>query len=236
MEINIAICDNNRHACNDILKLVRAQKPAAKVFTFTAAENLLAASENFDIFFLDIKGIGGLEVAKILRAKNSRAILIFVTGYREFMHAAFDVQAFHYILKPVDASKFAQILARACNEIETANSQAEKFILLKIDGVNKKFFLRDIFFIESANKKVLINTTSGIFAATAKMDALEIALADFFYRCHRGYLVNLEKIAAYTNATIRLTNGAEILIAAKKYPEFVKNFLRYAKTGGIVNV
>ena len=234
MEINIAICDNSRAVCNDLTRLIRAQKPAAKVFTFTSAETFLAAPEDFAIVFLDIKGIAGLDVAKILRAKNPAAILIFVTGYREYMPAAFDVRAFHYILKPVDAAKFAQILDRAFAELDAA--AADKFIVLKTDGVTKKFFLRDIFFIESANKKVIVHSATGTFAATATMDALEIALAENFYRCHRCYLVNLEKISAYTSDTVTLTSGAEILIAAKKFPDFVKTFLHYARTGGGVNV
>ncbi len=236
MKINIAICDNNRLICNDIFKLIIAQKPAANVFTFTSKETLLNAPEDFDIFFLDIKGIGGLEIAKTLRERRTKSILIFVTGYSEFMSEAFDVNAFHYLLKPIDAQKFSQVLSRACAEIENAETQAEKFLLLKVDGVNKKFFLRDIFYIESDNKKVTVHATTGNYSAAAKMDALEIALADYFYRCHRCYLVNLEKISAYANDTIQLTNGENILIAGRKYPAFVKIYLRYAKNGGVVNV
>ncbi len=236
MEINIAICDNNRHACNDILQLIRQQKPNAKIFTFTSKDTLLDAKENFDIFFLDIKGVGGIEIAKTLRERQTKSILIFVTGYSEFMSEAFDVNAFHYLLKPIDTKKFAQILDKACAEIENAETQAEKYLLLKVDGVTKKFFLRNIFFIESADKKVILHTTTGNYSAAAKMDALEIALADYFFRCHRCYLANLEKISAYTNDTIQLTNGENILIAGKKYPAFVKNYLRYAKSGGAVNV
>ncbi len=238
MEINIAICDNNRNACNDILQLIHKQKPSAKIFTFASKDTLLDAKEDFDMFFLDIKGVGGIEIAKILRERpnSAKSILIFITGYSEFMSEAFDVNAFHYLLKPIDAKKFAQILDKAWAEIENAETQAEKYLLLKVDGVTKKFFLRDIFFIESANKKVILHTMTGNYSAAAKMDALEIALADYFYRCHRCYLVNLEKISAYTNDTIQLTNGENILIAGKKYPAFVKNYLRYAKSGGVVNV
>lgn len=232
MEIQIAVCDNDRAAANALALLIRKTRPAAHVYTFAAAETLLAAPEDFDIIFLDIKGVAGLDIAKTLRARNSRAIVIFVTGYREYMAAAFDVRAFHYLVKPVDAAKFAEILDAACKEL----AAAEDFILLKIDGLTKKFFLRDIFFIESANKKVIVHTAAETTAATATMDALEAALAGNFYRCHRAYLVNLEKIAAYDAKTIRLASGDEILIAAKKFPEFVKNFMRYAKNGGAVNV
>lgn len=239
MEIKIAVCDNDRGACNGVMQLIRRFKPAAKVFTFTSKESLLESGEDFAIYFLDIQGVSGIEIARVLRERQAgkfRSILIFVTGYRDYMEDAFDVNAFHYLLKPIDAKKFSQILERAWNEIEAAESQSEKYLLLKVDGVHKKFFLREIFFIESDNKRVILHTSNGIYSAAGKMDALEIALADYFYRCHRCYLVNLEKISAYSTDTIQLTNGENILIAAKKYPAFVKNYLRYAKDGGVVNV
>jgi hypothetical protein len=48
--------------------------------------------------------------------------------------------------------------------------------------------------------------------------------------------VNFEKVAAYSVNSIRVLNGDSIIIAEKKYTDFVKAFLRYAKNGGIVNV
>lgn len=239
--MNIAVCDNNRNACNEILRLIRKDKPTAKIFTFTSAETLLDAPEDFSIYFLDIRGVSGLEIARNLRARQNlqgkpKSILIFITGYREYMAEAFDVNAFHYILKPIDTKKFSQVLARACHEVEESESRAEKYLLLKVGGVHKKFYLRNIFFIESNNKKVIVHTSDGNFEAAGKMDSLEVALSDCFYRCHRCYLVNLEKISAYTANTIQLTGGDEIFIAAKKYSAFVKTYLRYAKEGGGVNV
>ena len=65
---------------------------------------------------------------------------------------------------------------------------------------------------------------------------MESALGTDFYRCHRCYLVNLARIADYGPRTIRLENGERLLLAEKKYADFVKNYLRYAKDGGVVHV
>ena len=168
--------------------------------------------------------------------QTSPGILIFVTGYDDFMAEAFDVHAFHYLLKPIDAKKFSQVFNRAVEEIKNFQTQAEKFLLIKVDGMNKKIFLRDIFFIESANKKIIIRTAEGNFEIYGKMDAFEIALGKDFFRCHRFFIVNLAKISAYNSNTIFLESGDKIFISQKKYAEFVKNFLTYAQSGGAVNV
>ena len=202
---------------------------------------MLKSKNIFQIYFLDIKGVDGLNIAKILRRREKilqtpPGILIFITGYENFMQQAFDVHAFHYLLKPVDSKKFSQVFNRAVDEIKNLKNFSEKFILIRADGMTKKILLKNIFFVESADKKVLIHTDEKIFEIYGKMDELEIALGENFFRCHRFFIVNLEKISAYNSNTIELVNGEKIFMAEKRYSDFVKNFLIYAKNGGIVNV
>ena len=239
--MNIAICDDNPTICADISNLIRRQINDAEIFIFDTKDALLNAKADFDIFLLDIKAVDGIEIAKIIRRReeifnSKKSILIFVTGYREYAAEAFDVNAFHYLVKPIDAEKFSKVLSQAVAEIKNIESQAERFLLIKVDGTFKKIYLRDILYIESRNKKVAVHTTLETFEVYGKMDAYEIALADNFFRCHRCYIVNFEKISAYSADTIELISGDKIFIAAKKYSDFVKNFLRYAQSGGLVNV
>ena len=239
--MNIAVCDNDKNICEDIVKLIRKQNPAIKIFSFNSGDELLKCKEEFAILFLDIKGISGMNIARILRFRQEiqgsmKSILIFVTGYREYMEEAFDVHAFHYLLKPIDREKFTQVLECALKEAEAIENEAENYLLIKVIDTNKKIPLKDILFIESQNKKVVIHTSDKIYETYGKMDAFEIVLGDLFYRCHRCYLVNLEKISAYQSDTIYLINGEKILLARKKYTDFVKTYLRYAIRGGIVNV
>lgn len=240
-DMNIAICDSKKFLCDDIANLIRQNKPDAKIFSFTSKEDLLKCKENFSIFFLDIKGVEGLEIAKILRRRQNflqtpPSILIFVTGFEDYTLEAFDVHAFHYLLKPIDAKKFSQVLNRACLEVENLEAQTKNFLLIKVGDFRKKIFLQDIYFAESDNKKVIFHTSDGNFETYGKMDAFEVALGENFYRCHRCYLVNLAKISAYNSNLITLANGEEILLASKKFSDFVKKFLNYAANGGLVNV
>lgn len=66
------------------------------------------------------------------------------------------------------------------------------------------------------------------------MDELEEVLGGAFFRCHRGYLVNLEKIHCYDRQTIRLCNGSRLILSKSKYSEFVDAYMRYLKrTNGL---
>ena len=77
----------------------------------------LAASDELDpdVVFLDIQmpGLTGFEVARRLleRADDAPAV-VFVTAYDQHALEAFDVNAVDYLLKPVDAARLQQALAR----------------------------------------------------------------------------------------------------------------------------
>ena len=64
------------------------------------------------------------------------------------------------------------------------------------------------------------------------MGKLEEQLENTFYRCHRGYLVNMAYVAEYTSDSIGLSNGETIFLAKEKYSEFVKTYMRYLRDGG----
>ena len=241
MDIKIAICDNSAKNCLDIVSLINERMPNAEIKIFNSAMSILKTDEFFHIYFLDIKGIKGIEVAKELRKKqenmeNLRSVIIFVTGYREYMEEAFDVQAFHYLLKPLNRVKFLQVLEKACKELKVMEAQQESYILLKFDNQQQRVALKDIIYIESNNKKVSVHTMSNLYEVRGKMEDFELTLGELFYRCHRCYLVNFSKIIAYNQNEIKVINGDKLLIAQRKYPAFVKAYLRYAKGGGIVNV
>lgn len=241
MSLTIAVCDSDKNICEDIAHLIRRQRPEARIFLFRSKEELLAAAARFSILFLDVQGVSGLEIARELRRREEegrgpRSILIFVTGYREYMEEAFDVRAFHYLLKPIRPEKFRQVLEAACREAQQAEAQAESFLLLKTQAATVKLALQDIFFIDSSNKKVLVHTEGETYEVYGTMEAMELALGAGFFRCHRCFLVNLSKVASYTSDAIFLTGGRTVLLSRKKYGEFVKAFLRYAREGGIVDV
>ena len=241
--MKIALCDDDKAMRDYITSLIKEVLQDTEIAIFENGEEMCSANENFDISFLDIKlqNMSGIDVARRIREtqdkySKSKSIIIFITGYSEYVEEAFDVNAFHYLLKPIDEKKFKIVFNRAINEISSAMSYKQKYVIVKRNSVQKKILFEDIYYIESSNKKVIFHTKDGILDIYGKMDEWQEELVDSFYRCHRGYLVNMEKITAYSYDTIEVINGDSLILAQKKYPEFIKAYMRYAKSGGTVNV
>ena len=263
-KIKIAVCDSDMEVAHDLKNLIEGENIAATVKIFSSAADLLAAyasvasrscfragascasADDFHICFLDIKGIDGLKLAQKIRQREeqtgkTKSVIIFVTGYSEHMEDAFDVHAFHYLVKPVNKEKFRHVLQDALKEIETLR-QAEKYILVSMtdsetySSVKRKIFLKDILYVESDNKKVIVHMDNEILRVQGTMNEFESVCGKNFYRCHRCYLVNFAKITAYSQNEITVDGGDKIMLAYKKYTAFVKAYLAYAKEGGTVNV
>ena len=240
--MKIAVCDDDRAAREHIISLINEQTEGAEIAAFASGEELLKSREEFDVVFLDMEmgETSGMDIARHIRQQEeksgARCIIIFVTGYEKYMNDAFDVSAFHYLLKPVNEEKFCAVLQRALKELSAAEERTNRYILLKSSRTQQRVYLKDICYIESANKKVIIHTAAGTLESYGKMEELEQMTGSSFYRCHRCYLVNMEKIASYSAAAIRLVSGDTLILAQKKYAEFVRRYMKYAKEGGIVNV
>lgn len=241
--MKIAVCDEDKMVRDDIVYLIKKQIPDVDIFTFVSGEELIDCGEDFDISFIDIEmeKMTGIDTAKKIRAKQERqgkikSIIIFITKYSDYMESAFDVNAYHYLLKPIDNEKFSEVLKRAWKDIIRTSERTSKYIMVKSFGIQHKIFVKDIYYIESNNKKVIIHTKDSIIASYGRMDELENLLGDEFYRCHRCYLVNMENISAYSADMVKVSNGDKLILAKKKHKDFVKKYMIYAENEGFIYI
>ncbi len=241
--MRIAVCDDDKAAREHIVSLIQEQGADTEITAFAGGEEMLRAKEEFDIMFLDIEmeGTSGLETARRLRRieekeGREKSVLIFVTGYERYVYDAFDVSAFQYLLKPLQKERFAAIFARAWKEASAVRRRSAAYLFVKSAGMQRKVYLKDILYIESADKKVVLHTKTGILETYGKMNEWERAVGGGFYRCHRCYLVNMEQIVSYGADHLEVLGGDRLLLAQKKYAGFIKRYLEYAKNGGAVNV
>lgn len=229
--LNIAICDDEKVICEQINKLIGKGKHGIYVELYETGDELIAAGKQFDIVFLDIQmeGMDGIETARILRERNEETILIFITGIREYVFEAFDVAAFHYLLKPIEETKFYEVFHRAKRELERRKKQRGEPVFIKTR--NRSFTLEkdSILYIDSRAKKVGIHTTEKTIEVYASMNEMEKQLGSGFYRSHRGYLVNMAYVAEYDSESITLSNGEYVYLAKEKYGGFVKTYMQYLR-------
>ena len=232
--IEIAVCDDEAVIRGQLHQSVKKNIPDSNIEVYATGEELLAANKSFDLVFLDIQmeGVSGMEAARALRLKKESTIIIFVTGSKEYVFEAFDVSAFHYLLKPLGEEKLGEILKRALEEVKKRKIQDKKQLLVQTRNCKYNLDQSTIFYLESRGKKVEIHTPGETIDVYASISKLEEQLGSGFYRCHRGYLVNLAHIAEYRTDRIRLSNGDEVYLAKEKYPSFVKTYMRYLQDGG----
>lgn len=232
--MKIAICDNESRGREGIKDILREAFPETEVREFTTGKELSEAAEKGylpDIILMDIAmegtdGMDGMEAARKLREVLPETILIFVTSAKEQVFQAFDVGAFHYLLKPLKKEKLLSVMGRAAAEVEKTNAKP-KYMLVKVPGGYRRLNTADILYAESDGRKVILHLKQENLEFYEKMEELEQRLGEGFYRCHRGYLVSLSEIREYDNANIRMSNGETVYLAKRKYGEFVQTYSRY---------
>ena len=232
--IRIAIVDDEKVIKEQIKKMIEKKQTNCVIDTYSSGEEVLRSDKYYDITFLDIQmeGMNGIDTARALRQKAEDMVLIFITGVKEYVFDAFDVAAFHYLIKPIEENKFWEVCNRAVLEVSKKKQQPSGQIFIKTRSQSITLEQSDVLYIESRAKKVEIHTKTNIVEAYAAISELEKQLVGSFYRCHRGYLVNMAFIMEYGNDSITLNNGETIILSKDKYSEFVKVYMRYLKNGG----
>ena len=235
--MRIAICDDEKCIRELIGNKVKEQYPDSEIVFYQSGEEMLLSDKHVDILFLDIQmsGIDGMETARELRKKDKKIIIIFVTAMEEYVFQAFDVGAFHYIVKPIDDAKFKDVLHRAVGEWTSKKAvkkePEEKYLMINNGGVHIKVTIDDIVYAEVFNRKVVIHKLNETIEYYGKMADLEALAGDSFYRPHRAYLINFKYVEKYDATTIYLEKGTA-LMAKQKYPEFVKKYMKYNQRRG----
>lgn len=230
--LRIAVCDDEEVIVQQMEDMIRKFLAECNISKYLSSNDLLKFCLKFDIIFLDIQmeNMNGIETAREISRYEEDIVIIFITGVKEYVFEAFDVSVFHYLLKPVNEEKLKEVTCRAVKEI---NKKAEKQrLFIKTRDKSYSIDVCDILFMENEMRKIAIHTKREIIRFCGVMQELEEKAGNSFYRCHRGYLVNMTYIAEYDNENIYLTNGDKVYLAREKYQDFVKHYMRFLRNGG----
>jgi len=203
--MRIGICDDVLEVREMIADLVRRKYPAEEICLYDAGRKLLEEEKLPDILFMDIQmpGIDGMETVKVLRNRKRHMCVIFVTVMSDMVFQAFDVGAFHYLVKPFTPEKFDEVLTKAVDWSreqkrtmekddngwnDNKNSDGKKIdeerapcIVVKRGGMSIRVCLQDIIYAEVFNRKVLLHTITDDIEYYGRLSELEKqAGAEFF--------------------------------------------------------
>lgn len=212
--INIVICDDERAEITYLSALVRkwasVRSVDIRLSDYESAESFLFVyDENkcVDILLLDIqmKSMDGVMLAKRVRAENKEVQIIFITGYLDYIADGYDVEALHYLLKPVTEEKLILVLDRAIDKL----SHNERALFISHAGESRRIPLYEIRYLEVMQNYVTIYAREK-HTVKKTLAELEKLLDDNFYRTGRSFIINLRYIQSITRTEVHLNDGVMI--------------------------
>lgn len=235
--VHIAICDDEQYISDKLKAMVsdffRRKNMEIAVTQYSNGEELLEYGENIDILFLDIQmnGIDGMETARKLRNHKFKGFLIFITVLKEMVFQAFDVQAYDYLVKPIDETRFEKTLERL---LESMQNASEVGLLIRKGYESRIIALEDIVFCEIIDRKMYLHLVSSeVIDFYERIEKLETKLDSRFFRCHRSFLINLKYLKSYKNGSAYMEGGKQVPVSRLRSKEFSNVILQYMKEWGL---
>lgn len=233
--MNIAICDDNPKIIGQIeTLLISFFEHDLNQFNYEAflsgeslVDHLTKEESSFQIYLLDVemKSLDGFEVARFIREKDQQAIIIFITSHVEWMPEAFEVNAFHYLIKPIDELKVKQVLTKAMEQLSLLKMILQFTIQKKVYTV----YLGEVEYFESMKRKMIIHLKNGEeyeYYGTMK-EVIDKVSTQLFTQIHHSFVINMDYVQMKSGETIVLQSGREIAITKKFHQSFQSTYRKY---------
>ena len=186
------------------LQLVSTFRNAISAFTFLQQHSV-------DLIFLDIQmpKLSGIDFLKTLKHPPK---VIFTTAFRDYAIEGFELEIVDYLLKPIPFDRFLKAVAKVFHQPAHPTTPSLKhevvsdnYVYFKVDKKMIKTKMADVLYIESIKDYVKVKTSDKEIVTQQKISYLEESLPrEQFLRIHRSFIVNLEKIDAYSATDVEI--------------------------------
>lgn len=222
----------------------RKKQIPLQLMAFQSAESFLFQWEeekDFAALFVDIqmKHMNGMEMAKKIRQEDGEIAMIFTTGITDYLAEGYEVEALHYLLKPLNEKK-----VRQCMDKVYARRQSEAFMILHGPENVIRVSFGSINYIEAqghgcrlelvrsarslsekghgdAENTQILELTESLSEVAALLPPTE------FFRCHRSYLCRIAAIHHIDKTEVYFDSGSHIPVSRRMYSELNQAFIRY---------
>ncbi|MDE7030197.1 MAG: LytTR family DNA-binding domain-containing protein [Lachnospiraceae bacterium] len=229
----IAVCDDNpadaAYVANFIKKWAADQTVTVYLEEFPSAEAFLFQHEEdsaVDILFLDVEmredGMNGIELAAKIRERDHAVQIVFVTGYMDYIGEGYDVEALHYLLKPVTQEKLGSVIARAIQRVK----DREKELFIQTADGSVRIPVGGIRYLEVQRNYVTIHCAEE-YTVKKTLGELEKELDESFFRTGRSFIVNLRFVSKITKSQVLLKDGAAVPLSRGLYDAINRAVIRY---------
>ncbi len=204
------------------------------------------------VVFLDIRMPSGSEGFELLESIPEKKFqVIFVTAFKDYAIKAFNANAIHYILKPIDIDDLKEAVAKLISRNEqfidnnenflnyksslenliqnmTSSTQAKRITINHSKGF-KIIDPNDIIYLEGEGNYTNIYCSDNTRLVDTKAIGIYDDMLDKkkFFRIHKSYLINLQYVKEYLNedgAFAIMKNNAQLAISRLRVNEFLEIF------------
>lgn len=227
----IAVCDDNHQ------DIERIEKYTARItdyvtefkFYYRPEEMLNAGTDNGqrpDMYILDIEmpGMDGLSVAKEIRSRDPKVLIVFLTSHVKYMADVFEVVTFDFISKPVTYERLRRLLDKA-NAYLNVTDQNFSFIFQRCQ-YNLSF--DEITYFEKSGRRVLIHTVNTLYKTNLNTSSLWEKLdKKIFAAAHSSYIVNLNHVRSVSHSEAVMKDGTKIPVSRSYSRQFTMVFMDF---------
>lgn len=233
--INVAVCEDEALFRDKLAGLIKEYFELLgaeySLNVYKKGEELLKVNhDEYSILCLDVEikdGMNGIELAKEIRKKNSTSQIIFITSHQEEAYKAFEVEAFRYLLKPVQKEVLFQTLDAMMQKIKKMQKQR---IIFKSGQKFVQLHISEVIYIETVGRKLRVVTLKKDYLSDNKLREVEDQLNnEDFFRVHKSYIVHLAFVKEHDNNSIIMQNGDQVFISRLKLISFKKKFVAYLR-------
>lgn len=230
MKLKFAVCDDDGETLNALSEAVtrwadqNGHIPCGR--TFPSAEAFLFAYEEdstYDLLLLDVEmqALSGIDLAKRLRRDGFGGEIVFITSHFEFAGEGYEVDALHYLTKPLSTEKLYTVLEKAAARL----SAEPPSVTVTCENATVKLYTSRILYAESFRHDLVIHTEKGDYSTKEGITAFESRAGEGFYRIHRSYLVSLSKVVRISRTEVTLKDGTKLPLARGKYDDVNRAFI-----------
>jgi DNA-binding LytR/AlgR family response regulator len=207
----------------------------ADLHLVAACRDAMSASEylrnhKLDVLFVDIHlpKINGLEFIKTIQNQYQ---VILTTAYHQYAMDGYDLNVVDYLVKPIEFSRFLQAIHKLRKDNPEGSSIVENltdksgFHYYNVDKRQVRIFDDDILFAESLKEYLRIYTAHHSIVTKLQIGELESMLnMPKLVRVHKSYIVNLDKVTAYSANAIEI--DAHQIPIGRTYKEMLMKYLK----------
>lgn len=229
--MRVAICDDEKPMQTILENLLdefgRLRNIDISIDKFDNGHDLLRvlSEKEYEIVFMDhqMQDIDGMETSRLIRSRNNDCVIIFVSAFPEVAVDSYEVNAFRFIVKPINKEKLFKAIDDHLRSIDYDN-----LLILNTNDGKWKIKMSDIIYAEAKGKHTIVRTAQKSFEINIHMKKIEDKLpSEKFCRCQRAYIAGFAHINNHTNAEIIFDNGERAQIGKAYYSKFKNAFQEY---------